>query len=218
MAHYKHIIWDWNGTLLDDTWLCVDIINSLLTKYKKPTITLEEYHNVFDFPVKNYYQRIGFDFEETPFEIVGAEFMDLYWARWNECSLHKNAKTVLEIFANSGLTQSILSAADVKLLQACVSHFNVENYFNQLNGLNHQYATGKVGIAKKFIKNISISPNQIVLIGDTTHDFEVSQEIGIDCILFNGGHHPTNKLQTCGVEMVDNLLDLENHISSKSIS
>jgi phosphoglycolate phosphatase len=215
MAHYKHIIWDWNGTLIDDTWLCIDIINSLLEKYKKPTITLNEYHKVFDFPVKNYYQQVGFNFEETPFEIVGAEFMQMYWARWKECNLHQNAEQVLKLFANLGISQSILSAAGIELLQVCTTHFKLGEYFEQLSGLDHQYATGKIDLAKQFIKNTSISPNHIVLIGDTTHDFEVSQEIDIDCILFNGGHHPTNKLQTCGVDIVTNLLDLKNFISSK---
>ena len=60
---YKLIIWDWNGTLIDDTWMCIEVINELLVKYSKQTLTLETYHKVFDFPVKTYYERIGFDFE-----------------------------------------------------------------------------------------------------------------------------------------------------------
>ena len=76
---YKQIIWDWNGTLIDDTWMCVEVINELLSKYNKPILTVETYHKVFDFPVKDYYRRIGFDFNETPFEVVGTEFMNRYW-------------------------------------------------------------------------------------------------------------------------------------------
>jgi len=214
MAHYKHIIWDWNGTLLDDTWLCVDIINSLLEKYSKPTITIDEYHKAFDFPVEDYYQRIGFNSRETPFKVVGAEFMELYWARWSECNLHQNAKTVLDHFAQTGISQSILSAAEVKLLQACTTHFNIGDYFKHLSGLDHQYATGKVEIGKQYVNSTSFNPNQIILVGDTTHDFVVSHEIGIDCILFKGGHHPPNKLQACGVEMVDDLSDLKKLITN----
>ena len=53
---YKHIIWDWNGTLLDDRWLCVDGINNGLLKRGLTPITEETYMNVFTFPVKNYYE------------------------------------------------------------------------------------------------------------------------------------------------------------------
>ena len=98
------------------------------------------------------------------------------------------------------------------IYQACTTHFNIGEYFEHLSGLEHQYATGKVDIGKKYIKCTPYAPNQILLIGDTTHDFEVSREIGIDCILFNGGHHPPNKLLTCGVEIVDNLMKLKGYI------
>ena len=58
---YKHIIWDWNGTLLDDTWLCVEGINNSLKKRSLQTITKEIYRKVFSFPVEDYYKRLGFD-------------------------------------------------------------------------------------------------------------------------------------------------------------
>ena len=32
---YKHIIWDWNGTLLDDKEICVKSINNILSSTKK---------------------------------------------------------------------------------------------------------------------------------------------------------------------------------------
>ena len=52
---YKHIIWDWNGTLLDDRWLCIEAINKTLTKRNMNTITDNEYVELFCFPVKDYY-------------------------------------------------------------------------------------------------------------------------------------------------------------------
>ena len=182
MTPYRHIIWDWNGTLIDDTWLCVDIINTLLTHYHKPTLSLDQK--------------------------VGSEFMHIYRERWQECSLHQNAERVLEFFATKGACQSILSAADVSLLTACVRHFNLDHYFIQTIGLDNHYAAGKVEVAKRFIKTVHGDARHIVLIGDTTHDYIVSREIGIDCILFTGGSHPTNKLANCGVKLIENLIEL----------
>ena len=75
---YKHIIWDWNGTLLDDTWLCVEGINDSLKKRSLQTITKEIYRKVFSFPVEDYYKRLGFDFKKEPFEVAGDEFVAYY--------------------------------------------------------------------------------------------------------------------------------------------
>ena len=58
MDPYTHIIWDWNGTLLDDAWLCVDVMNGMLRERRLPTRTLDQYKEVFDFPVRNYYETL----------------------------------------------------------------------------------------------------------------------------------------------------------------
>ena len=63
----KHIVWDWNGTLLNDNWLAIKAINILLKRYNLPLITLEQYLAVFTFPVIDYYKELGFDFNKTSF-------------------------------------------------------------------------------------------------------------------------------------------------------
>ncbi len=63
MEKVKQLIWDWNGTLLDDVRMCVNVMNVLLDKYALPELTCEKYKQVFDFPVKDYYANLGFDFE-----------------------------------------------------------------------------------------------------------------------------------------------------------
>ena len=56
------IIWDWNGTLLNDMELCVHTINEMLQKRNLHELSVDEYKEVFSFPVKDYYQKIGFDY------------------------------------------------------------------------------------------------------------------------------------------------------------
>ncbi|MBN1999637.1 HAD family hydrolase [candidate division KSB1 bacterium] len=212
MYRYKHIIWDWNGTLVNDTWLSVSVINKVLAKYKKPQITIDTYHEIFDFPVKNYYKRLGFDFNQTPFEIIGTEFINGYNSRWQECRLHDTARDILEKLRSLGIKQSILSAADISMLKRWVQFYNLEGYFTEINGLNHHYASGKKELALTFLQKSDIDPGRTLLIGDTTHDFLVASHIGVHCILFTQGHHPREKLMKCRVPLLDNLGDILIHI------
>ena len=92
---YRHIIWDWNGTLLDDVWLGVASVNVLLERRGQPTLTIESYRRHFDFPVRDYYERVGFDFETEPFEEAAVEFIAEYEARRAECRLHDDAEDTL---------------------------------------------------------------------------------------------------------------------------
>ncbi|MCJ7554278.1 MAG: HAD family hydrolase, partial [Ignavibacteriaceae bacterium] len=74
----RHIIWDWNGTLFNDVVLCKDIMNNILKRFDLPLLSLEKYREVFTFPVEDYYKKAGLDFNITPFEILGKDFMDEY--------------------------------------------------------------------------------------------------------------------------------------------
>ena len=66
MMKIKHIIWDWNGTLVNDAQLCVDIVNEILSEFDIPPVSFEFYRNNFSFPVRNYYDRLGLPKNLTP--------------------------------------------------------------------------------------------------------------------------------------------------------
>lgn len=213
---YKHLIWDWNGTLFNDVNLCNDIINNLLKKNGIKPLSLERYREIFTFPIKEYYTTAGFDFSKTSFEILGKEFMDEYEQRKTEAAIFNNAKEILEFVKNRGLTQSIVSAYVQNVLEEIVEYFDIRNYFIGLAGLDNIYAESKVEIGKRWIENLSYNEEDILFIGDTKHDFEVAQELGVDCVLINAGHQSQKRLEECGVKVFKDLEDIKIYIDSNN--
>ena len=66
--NYDLVIWDWNGTLLDDTELCYRIANEMrIERGMTPMLGIEEYREFFTFPVIDYYKRMGYTFDTEPF-------------------------------------------------------------------------------------------------------------------------------------------------------
>ena len=74
----QHIIWDWNGTLVDDAWIFVRLMNEELRNRQLPLINTQTYRKKFTFPVKKYYENLGFDFQKESFEGVGYNFIQKY--------------------------------------------------------------------------------------------------------------------------------------------
>jgi len=194
MIKYQHIIWDWNGTLLNDVWLSVDIVNSMLESHNDLQLNPSSYRDIFDFPIKGYYTRLGFDFEKESFESLCDKFISYYDRRVEECSLHNGARSIINQLDEMQIGQSVLSAAEQGLLESMVKKFSVSRYFKDVSGLADNFARSKVENGKQMITNLGVNPNEVVLIGDTTHDFEVAEAIGVDCILVSHGHHPKEKL------------------------
>ncbi len=64
------LIWDWNGTLLDDVTLCNDCLNQLLEAHGYPQrYDRAGYRELFGFPIEDYYRCAGFDFSRHPSRI-----------------------------------------------------------------------------------------------------------------------------------------------------
>ena len=204
---FKHVIWDWNGTLLDDAWLCVEVMNGMLSQRQLPTLTLNVYRSIFDFPVRDYYLQLGFDFEQEPFKKVGMEFMVLYNQRQKECHLHPEVKHLLPFCQLNGFRQSILSAREQNELLAETEELEVRSFFDQVRGLDDHYAHGKTDVGFRLIRDLGIPQHEMIFVGDTLHDAEVANEIGIDCILIPNGHHSEERILSAGVPVFSSLTE-----------
>jgi len=208
LKKYTHILWDWNGTLLDDAWLCVDVMNGMLKERGLPLKTVEEYRELFDFPVKDYYVKLGYDFDREPFDEVGMEFIVRYNQRQGEARLQPEVHAVLKSFAERGFSQSILSAREQNELVDETIDRGVFSYFDHIRGLDDHYAHGKTDVGISLVHDLAIPRDRIIFIGDTLHDAEVAEEIGVDCILIPNGHHSTKRLQYAEQPLIHALIDL----------
>jgi len=135
LSKYKHIIWDWNGTLINDIWLVVEIMNKMLKKRNMPGIDLKKYREIFDFPVIDYYAKLGFNFSKESFEELTVEFISEYYTRFNECKLFNEVEEVLKKIRDMGIPQSILSASKEDVLIEKIKYYGIDKYFNRIIGL-----------------------------------------------------------------------------------
>ena len=202
---YRHLIWDWNGTLLDDLDYSIEVMNGLLERRGLPLLDRARYHALFDFPVRNYYARLGFDPARDSFEQLSVEFISAYDARRLECRLHAGAEAILPQATAAGLSQSILSAYRQSTLEEIVAHFGLTHHFIRLNGLDNIYAHSKAELGQAWLRELALPPTEVLMVGDTLHDLEVARELGIDCILVAAGHHPATRLRAGHDRVVDSL-------------
>lgn len=209
MKHFDTIIWDWNGTLLDDVHISLSSVNFLLTGRNLEVLTHERYLDLFTFPVRTYYERIGFDFNSEPFEITAHRFIEIYNEAVRDCGLHQEVMPILELLKTKGLKQFILSAMEQQILFETVRQNNILAFFNAVYGLNHLYATSKIEIGINLMDQNHLSTHQTLLIGDTIHDFEVAQSIGCQCILVAKGHQSRSRLESTGAKVIGSLSELQ---------
>lgn len=195
MTKYNNIIWDWNGTLLNDVGLCVNIANKILHQHRDTHLEIDDYRNVFGFPITSYYTKIGVDFEKESFADITVKFMENYNGNVKTCDLHDGTTQILDEFRLLGKKQFILTAGHKENVIELLDHYKIRDYFIEVQGLDNHRAESKVDKGIHLINNNNIDRVSTVLIGDTIHDFEVANEMEIECILVASGHQSKSRLK-----------------------
>lgn len=201
-----HIVWDWNGTLLDDVDLCVSTMTAILEKYGLTAIDKAAYRKCFSFPVIDYYKGLGFDFEAVSFEKVGDEWMALYQKNLHAARLHPGVPDFLAQMRSKQKSQSILSAAKETHLIDQLKHFGISDFFDYVYGISDHYAKGKVERGKELLESLNVDCENILLIGDTDHDVEVGHALGIEVLLVGDGHQEPERFESLKARVVKSRL------------
>lgn len=210
LSEYSHIVWDWNGTLLDDLWLCLESLNAILAIEGREPIGREHYRSIFEFPVVRVYAALGFPTDEWSFKAGSMAFMAGYEARRHECGLHAGAHDTLAALRDADIAQSVLSAYRHDLLVTIIADMKLDGYFTGLSGNNDIYAAGKADRARGHREALGLKPHEVLYIGDTVHDAETAEAMGADCILVAHGHQPREKLAATGHRVAADFAELRS--------
>ncbi len=208
---YKYIIWDWNGTLLDDLQMNFDIENILLSRRNLKTMcSIDEYLEKFRFPIIEFYKDLGFDLENERFEDIAREYAHLYDEMYPMAEIFEGAERILRKIKDAGIRQLIISQTEQSYLTRQVTYFELEHLFTDILGNSDIYARSKVAVAQKWMSENGADPSEILFVGDTVHDKEVADSIGCDCVLIAKGHNPKERLLSTGVPVLSFITEIES--------
>ena len=204
---YTHCIWDFNGTVLNDMSAGIRAVNELLAKRNLPLISgIEQYRDIFGFPVKSYYEALGFDFSKEPYDKIAHEWVALYLEYVKDCSLCDGVEATLDKLKSHGLIQILLSATERDMLMRQVNDLGLMDRFSEILGLDNIYAVSKLSMACDWRRN---NPNiSAFMIGDTEHDCAVAKAMGVDCYLVCSGHQSRERLEKLDVPVFEDLYEL----------
>lgn len=195
LENKKHVIWDWNGTLLNDIDHTVNVTNQLLAEAGLPLTSVEIYKKIFSFPVIDYCARLGLDVSPDKFAHHCERFNEIFHDGLHTCSIWPGARETLAHIKGLGKVQSILSASEHNLLQNSVKQFDLHHFFDNVFGIADKKAASKVDRGRELMRKVNLPAEQTIMIGDTDHDLEVGEALGIDIILVEHGHQDIARLK-----------------------
>jgi phosphoglycolate phosphatase len=155
--------------------------------------------------VSDYYKKAGVDFNKHNWDEVAMEFISNYRKNVVGAKINYDATAILKYLSEKNIRQFILSAMEQEFLTETVGQRLDHNIFEEIVGLNNHYAHTKVENARLLVDKLGLSKNEMLIIGDTLHDYEVAESAGIRCVLYSGGHQSRKRLESSGSMIIDSL-------------
>ncbi|MEU7568336.1 HAD family hydrolase [Streptomyces fradiae] len=207
--HRTHLVWDWNGTLLDDIGAVIEATNAAFEEIGLPPITLERYRELYCVPVPLFYERLlGRLPSEDEWAVMDGAFHRHYWARADACGLTAGAAELLAAAGELGRTQSLLSLAPHERLVPLVRRYGIEEWFVRVDGRTGHSASGKAEHMVRHLEALDgVAPERIVVIGDAADDAVAAAHVGARAVLYTGGSHSRASLRAAGAPVVDTLAE-----------
>lgn len=219
MKSETYILWDWNGTLLDDTRAAFDTLNIMLGKRGAKPIEMKFYLDNFAFPVRPFYEAIGMVLANENWDALAQEYHDIYHSQTSH-RLNPLAMDAIAAVESAGIRQSILSALRQDLLERDTTAFGVRKRMEFVAGVDNLDGASKVVRAHRMLddlRRLHPESERFVMIGDALHDKEVADSLGIECILCGVGSHAAWRLRKVA-PTADNLVQaVEMALAAKNL-
>lgn len=195
-----HIVWDWNGTLLDDNPVMLASVNDVCAAYGAPAITLTDWHAAFCRPLWRCYSKVlRQEITEDAWPVVEATYHDAYRTRLRECGLAADARDCLDRAWRGGVSQSVLSMGFHDDVVEHVSNSGIAEYFVAVDGVTDRVSGGnKAAYLYAHLKRIGARPERTLMIGDVVDDAHAAEEVGTQVVLVSTGMTDAATLQTAG--------------------
>lgn len=210
----RHLIWDWNGTLFDDLEIVVASVNVSLRALGAPPIDVETYRAVYQRPLHRFYENLlGRPVLPEEFRSIDDDFHSAYHALLDQARLTVDARRAVEMVAERGQTQSVLSMWWHDRLVPAVRFFGLQDYMLAVDG--HRGTPGESKekhLAGHVAQLLRLFPEKVaregmVVIGDVTDDADAARAVGVGCVLYDGGSQPRAALEGTGASVAATLVE-----------
>ena len=211
---YDCIIWDWNGTLLDDVSASLRSVNDMLAKRGMPPIDIDRYRECIGVPIKHFYEQV-FEIEKEDYSQLLKEYNEGYeYYATLDCGVAQGAEKLLEKINQAGAKQIIVSSCEKNQLAAAVEKSGIGGYFDAVLVAEDYFATSKIDRARDYLKNNLPQNAKLLAVGDLLHDYQLALALNADCVLVKSGHEDTGRLLASGAFTAENVADVERFIFS----
>jgi phosphoglycolate phosphatase-like HAD superfamily hydrolase len=205
----SHVVWDWNGTILDDNDAVVAAVNAVCTAFGRDHIDLDYWRTIYRRPLSEGYQELlARELSTQDWVEIDRLYHDAYRALLPTTRLAPGIPDELRRWRAAGGQQSLLSMWFHDELVPLVTEYGLADLFIRIDGQRTNIGGhGKTAHLIEHLTALRLDPTEVLVIGDVLDDAIAAKAAGVRCVLLTTGVMTRKALEASGAPVVDSIAE-----------
>lgn len=217
MPQISHIIFDWDGTLMDSTDKIVRCMQEAAVRSGLPVPSPSQVKQIIGISLLPAI-KVLFSIGEKQALIVRDHYKSVFLEQDTvPCELFKGAHETL-LALSQYYTLAVATGKARRGLNRAFQASNSAHYFDKTRCADDENVMSKPhpSMLKQLLDEWGITPAQAIMVGDTTHDLKMAAAIDMPSIAVSyGAHHVDELAQYAPLAIIDNLPALFDIVRAK---
>jgi len=208
---YRNAIFDWSGTLNNNTPGFFYAINHICAAKGRPPIPIDEIRREFDVPYMEFWARYIPELTKAEQDRLFVEAM----SKAPKPDIHPGVKDSLTRLKNHQVKLFLVSSDHAPTLIPEAERFGVKGLFDGIYTSVHDKGKGLLQV----IADHGLDPAQTLYVGDLTGDIYAAKEARVLGVGITWGIHTEEKLRTAGAgKIIHSISELEQTVDFVPLS
>ena len=186
-----HILFDFDGTLVESMDLSLNLLNGLSEKYHYRRVSPEDVHRLKAMPLPERFKQVGVPAHRIP--AISLDFLKLYRNALSSLQPVEGTRALLEALKREGLGLSVLSSNSVENIQAFLRANGME-LFDHIFSCNNLF--GKDRSIRKFLSRFGVDKGGLIYVGDELRDVEACRLAEVKIVAVTWGFDPAPLIES----------------------
>ena len=192
---YELIVFDWDGTVMDSTAVIATSIQSACRDLGLPVPSDENARHVIGMGLAQALQHAVPDAPEHMYEPLADRYRHYFLAQDQSIPLFSGAQETIAELHEAGHALAVATGKSRKGLDRVMDSSGLRRYFLASRTADETFSKPHPAMLLELMEELGMQPEQVLMVGDTTHDLQMAINAGVDAVGVTHGAHPEDQLR-----------------------
>lgn len=189
MKRYQLIVFDWDGTLMDSTAAIVRAIQAASRDLGLPVPPDRQARHVIGLGLVDALGMAVPELPEERYPEMVERYRHHYLSRDHELVLFDGITQLIEELAEAGFLLAVATGKSRHGLDRALLHSGLGHYFHATRCADECHSKPHPQMLEELMEELETSPEQTLMIGDTSHDLLMASNAGVGALGVTYGAH-----------------------------